>query len=168
MSHNPQASFTGAVLKQHDGMLQGTHDFQTLLTNLCYEGKPRRGGNIRRTRRILGFLNGKVIRQFRFEEKKLFPFVVRHIPKLEPAVHLLEAEHEEYKAQLKNFGKYFRNFMKKGDSRDLRETGTYLACLLRHHVRAEKRIFKALAGNLRPEEKIKFKQLLKKGSHENL
>ena len=158
--------------KQHAEILRETNRFQALLTNLRYEGKPRFGVNIHQTRGILKFLKNEVTQQFRFEEKVLFPFLRRHIPKLEPAVRLLEAEHDEFQSQLKNFQKTFSRFTKVGQcdskvSEDLRETGTYLVYLLRHHINAESRIYKATSENLRTDERAELRLLMdEKHDHE--
>ncbi len=158
------------TLHQHSEMLKNTNRFQTLLTNLRYEGKPRLGANIQQTRLILKFLESKVIPQFRFEEKSIFPFLRRHIPKLEAALRLLEAEHDEFQSHLKSFQKSFQRFVKTGqsdgkNSEALKETGTYMVYLLRHHLKAENQVYKVMAENLRADEKAEIKVLFEKAKN---
>lgn len=170
MKNNFKISCPIAALKLHTEMLKEANRFQTVLTNLRYEGKPCLGNNIRQTQAILAFLKNEVIQQFQFEEKILFPFLIRHIPKLESVVRLLESEHDEFQSQLKSFYKIFRKFSNTerpdGKSAEvLHETGTYLVYLLRHHIKAESRVFKAMNENLRADEKAKLKQLMKDKNH---
>lgn len=163
---NSAAPFHIAALKRQSEILQGTVRFQNLLVNLRYEGKPRLGNNIRQTAQILGFLKHDVVRRFRFEEKEIYPFLARHIPKLEPALRMLEAEHREFQNKLKSFQRSFDRFTKDGPSGikaagSLRETGTYLTYLLRHHLLLENFVYKA-AGELRADEKAELEFLMGK------
>ena len=128
------------------------------------------GGHVYPLIAVAEELKNEVIQQFRFEEKELFPFLRRHIPKLEPAVRLLEAEHDEFQSQLKKFQKTFTRFTKVGQcdgkvSEDLRETGTYLVYLLRHHIKAESHIYKATSENLRADERAGLRHLMD-GQHD--
>ncbi len=171
-NHNFKALFHIAVLEHYAGILKATNCFQARLINLHFEGKARLGSNLRQTRQVLDSLKKEVACQVRFEKTKLFPFLVRHIPKLEPAISFLKAEHGEFNAQIKYFEKTFEQFRKAGlthaeTSKELFEAGRYLICLLRHHIQAENKIYAAMTEDLRDHERVELKDLFEtEKSHE--
>lgn len=146
------------ILCLHAEILQCADHFQSLLTNLCYEGKPRLGYNIRQTKQILTFLKRNVVREFQFEETKLFPFFLRQMPILETLVHFLETDHGEFRNKVKVFEAKFKRFIKTKPlnskvAEALQESGMYLVCLLRHHVQAKQQLYKVIAQNYKNEKK---------------
>ena len=156
-----------AALKSHQDMLKGSRLFQSLLTRLRYEGKPRLGINLRQADRTFAFLH-QVLQQFSIEETVIFPYWVRHIPRLEPAVRMLQAEQDEFQAGFKKFERSFRRVEKpKPDGRacnELWENGMYLFYLLNHYLRAEKRIYETGFKKLRPDEKKELKKRIQEAS----
>lgn len=139
--------------------LSKANQLSGILTNLRYEGKLRLGGNLKQAQGVVSFLKRKLAKQFELEEKVLFPFLLRYIPKLEVAVRLLEAEHDEFQSQFKVFQKYLKDISKGRARREqiserLREVGMYLVYLLRNHIEAEKMmVYKPLRSNLKKNEK---------------
>ncbi len=159
----------GLFEARHDEIARRANRFQEVLTNLNYEGKPRLGKNLKEARALLNGLKKSLSAQFAVEEKAIFPFLGKHIPKLNCALDLLQAEHEELKTQLEIFENRLDVFPKrqKGSQERLKaaprikESGTYLVYCLRNHLRAEKGlIFKCLGRELKKEEKRKLARLI--------
>ncbi len=165
MVHNGAEQFLEYASKCQSETLRKTGFFQVLLRNLRYEGKPRRGINIRQTRLALSFFR-RLSARFRFEEKRLFPFLVRHVPKLGPAIRMLEGWHDEFREELKDFRKNFQDFIKAGPTdaevcERLQRNGIYLVHLLQHEVQAERRFYAAIPDNFRMHETAKLEALLR-------
>lgn len=148
----------------HTETLQKTDRLEEVLTNLRYEGKPSFGKNVREARELLDFFNEELIEHVAQEDEVLFPFLKTHLPKLESAIGLLQAEHEDFRKKLEGF-KFLLGEVKKQDRESERakliekicEQGTYLIYLLHNHIRAETEvIYKVAERELRPDEKKKL------------
>ena len=160
--------------KGHAEILRKTDSFRKTLTNLHYEGKPFVGRNLKQTRELTVFLTQEVLRHFKLEEKILFPFLKKHIPKLEPVIRFLEVEHADFRMQLKNFQKSLRRLSKSRGNLDrgeitekIRDLGIYMIYFLRNHVQAEDgTLYKAVCRDLRADEgrqlQRQFGQAIKK------
>lgn len=145
----------------HTETLQKTDRLEEVLTNLRYEGKSSLGKNLREARELFDFFNEELIEHIAQEDEILFPFLKIHLPKLESVIGLLQAEHEDFRKKLEGF-KFLLGEVKKEDREServqliekIREQGTYLIYLLRHHIRAETEvIYKVAERELRPDEK---------------
>lgn len=138
--------------------------FQNKLTCLRYEGKPRLGANIEAMTQVLQKMEFELLPFMRFEEEEIFPFVVRHVPKYETAVRVLEAEHSELKSRLNTFQTLFQSFkitsnILERNYDSLFDTGSYLVYLLRHHAQTKKHLYRLIKNQLRPEEKKQLTRL---------
>ena len=141
------------ILPKLDPLFEG-------LKGLRYEGKISFQKNLRRVKELLSFFNGRIIEHIHIEEEALFPFLEKHVPRYTTAIKFLLAEHDDFKKNLDILKYLVRdlNRQKSDASRDktivkIRETGTYLIFLLRHHIEAEERsIYRMLDKELRPEE----------------
>ncbi|MBI4372939.1 MAG: hemerythrin domain-containing protein [Candidatus Omnitrophica bacterium] len=158
--------------EEHHSISQETDRFQEILTHLRYEGKACIGKNLKEVRETLKFFNSEVIQHMKFEEETLFPFLEVHIPKLESVIHLLHAEHEDFKRNLKSFELSIRELEKDASEPNdgktlekIRELGIYLIYLIRNHIQAENEsVYKIINQELRPSEKQELKRRIKKAS----
>ena len=138
-----------------------TGQLEEALINLGYEGKPSRGKNLKKTRELVKFLTGALRIHEEVEEKVIFPFLKTYLPKLEAVIHLLEAEHEDFKkhlgefrAQVKGLGNGKSPVRREKAVAQIRQTGIYLVYFLRHHLRAgHESIYKVIERDLRADEK---------------
>ena len=145
----------------YEETLEKIREFREILVNLRYEGRHRLGKNLREAREALGFFTGKLARHIEVEEKVVFPFLQRYLPKLDPLILLLGSEHEEFKKNLRSFQFWLKeagggkNHLDHGRLLEkVRETGNYLTYLLQNHLQEESGILYRVAENeLRPGEK---------------
>lgn len=149
---------------EHEQTLEKTDLLQEILTNFRYEGRLSFGKNLKAARGVLRFFKKEVVEHIDLEERVLFPFLKTHFPKLDTAVHLLRAEHEDFRANLRAFELELRKLsgnrkdMNRGKIVDrIRETGIYLIYLLRSHLRTEsKSLYKVIDREIRQDEKKKL------------
>lgn len=139
--------------------------FQTAVSHLRFEGRHERGKNLAAIRSAVAFFEKEVTPHMKEEETTLFPFLRRHIPRLEPVLCLLLSEHEDFRqslAELKRLlSKLNRGGSPFGAIDQIREKGTRLAVLMRSHLWAEQEMVHKTAGKeLRPEEKRALRALL--------
>ena len=152
----------GKILEEgHDETLKETDRLHAVLTRLRYEGKPSLGKNLKEAREVQSFFEDEVVHHVRFEEEAVFPFLKTHVPRLEPMIWLLQAEHQDFRFNLETFKSRLEELEKtrKDKSRAqvleaLQETGTYLVYLLRNHLRAENEfLYQVIHRELKREEK---------------
>ena len=145
----------------HDETFQKTNQFYNLLIHLRYEGKASLGKNIHEAGEVLNFFKGQHSEHMELEEDVIFPFLKTHVPKLEPVIHLLHAEHQDFKRNLKTFEHLLEELVKeKYDLNSqyilekIRDTGTYLIYLLRSHNQSESdSVYKVIDQELHTDEK---------------
>lgn len=155
----------------HETTLKKTDELQEILTNLRYEGRASFGRNLKETGKVLDFFKLELVEHVNLEEKVLFPFLRRHFPKLESAVGMMEAEHGSFRKSLRGFEQNLHKLSRhRTDGQrtrvveSLRETGTYLIYLLRHHLEVESRtLYRVLDRELRQEERKLLSEKLKQG-----
>lgn len=148
----------------HEETLKVLETFEDILTNFRYEGKVSLGRNVRRANAVLDFFSKHLLLHFDTEERALFPFVAKHIPKLDPVVALFRSEHRDFKTGMQNFERSLHEMIleKTGTGRaplidKIYEQGTYLIYLLRNHIRAEaESIYKEAQRGLKSSEKIEL------------
>ena len=134
---------------------------QEVLGNLRYEGKASLGKNLKQAREMQDFFNEEINHHMWFEEQVVFPFLKNHLPRLEPMIWFLQAEHQDFRINLKTFKSKLEELKKtRGEGararivEKIQETGTYLIYLLRNHVRAESEyLYQTADRELRSEEK---------------
>lgn len=150
-----------SVLERKDREILKLLDrFQDSLTHLSYEGKPLLGRNLRRAREEAGHLEQKLSEIFKVEDGVVFPFTEKHIPKLEPVIHVLESDHKNLREQCKNFDRRTRRlFLLKNSSgkgklfREIKEGGAYMICFVRHHLETKRvLIYKSVKRYLKEDE----------------
>ncbi|MBI4971035.1 MAG: hemerythrin domain-containing protein [Candidatus Omnitrophica bacterium] len=156
--------------KSHDETFQRTDQFRDLLINLRYEGKLSLGKNLKQAEDVLKFFSQEHAGHMQFEEEILFPYLKSHVPKLEPVIYLLHAEHLDFKNNLKNFENLIGELSKERQESDravifekIRETGAYLIFLLRSHNQSESEsVYKVIDRELHDDEKEELAEKIEK------
>lgn len=152
--------------------IEETRRLQRILTNLCYEGKPSLGRNLKQARQALALFSRDLMEHMDFEEKVTFPYLGTHVPKLELLISLLCSEHDEFRRNLRSLDFWLKELAEKEDGRNrmtvlekVKELGTFLAYLLQNHLLEESEILYRVADQeLRPDEK---RQLVKRINEQN-
>ncbi len=151
--------------KDHVETIRRLDRFYEVIHRIRYEGKAHFGKNMSEGRELLNYFKQELTEHMREEEKKLFPYLSAHIPRLEPVIYVLGTEHEDLRKCLKELGVQFKSRQMVAAARaktaaKIYELGTYLICLLRGHMSVESRSLYQVADHvLRPGEK---KQLIEK------
>lgn len=159
-SSNP--SIFGILEKDHKVTYLKLNQMDEALKKLRYEGKLNRGRNLSEIGELTDYFSQELNGHMREEEKVLFPFLRTHIPRLEPMVHLLSCEHDDFKESLGKIKKTLNRCKKQSTASSLAieqicQNGTYLVCLLRSHMWVESRsLYKAADKELRADEKKKL------------
>lgn len=163
------------LVQRKTELLEDANRFQNALVHLRFEGKPCLGRNIHQARALFTELSREVSAHILEEKKTLFPFLLQHVPKLEMSIRLFEAEHKEFLAQLRLLEKCFEQIGKSKDGETcyreagrVLESGSYLVCLLRHHLQAEDAtLYTAVSNDLNDEEKDSLnRQLAEENRHD--
>lgn len=154
--------------EEHRESFRETEKLSEVLTNMRYEGKLSFGKNLKEANRLRLFFNRVMTHHAVMEERILFPFLERHVPKLESVIRLLRSEHVDFEKTLKEFNAILRSLASDPDPGKqpllmdrLQETGTYLIYLLRHHLHNENEsVYKAISRDLNQGEKeILFRKI---------
>lgn len=157
------------IEKIHETAVDEANELEHILSNIRFEGKSSLGRNLKRLRLTLGFFWEELLKHLEIEDCIIFPFLKSRLPKLEPIIHLLEAEHEDFRRNLNTFQFYLAALRKEKNGLDraklierVGETGAYLAYLLRHHIHAENQlVYESLGCDLRPEEEKELLGLIR-------
>ena len=158
--------------QKHRIALTKTQELYEALNNLHYEGKVSFGRNIKEIEKAVRFFRNELSPHIRADEEVVFPYLSVHVPRLDPMLRFLSAEHNELKIKFKDFEHLFRKVKDNKDSPllpkelyKLRDEGTYLFCLLRNHIQTESAgVYQVIASDLTLGEK---KVLLEKYSRFN-
>ncbi len=152
---------------EHENVLGKLDELNESINNLQYEGKVFVGKNIKAIEKTVSFLKKKLLQHIELDEKIIFPYVQKHIPKLDPMLSFLRAERNEFKLTLKDFESLFKqlkdekNALKQQKIIDqMKEKGVYAICLMRNHIQIEiESVYKPIDRELHTNEK---KELIKK------
>ncbi len=163
---------TGIAVVENQETEAQIERLRAILVNLQYEGKYRLGKNLKETGETLALLQRHLTQHILREESFLFPFFIKHLPKVEPLVFFLSSEHKKLKSHLQNFKVLLKISSKTANYSNhslLIEKGIYLTCLLRDHFQEESKILYAVADKeLRSDEKrLLAKMLGRDGGDEN-
>lgn len=162
-------SLVRTLEKEHRRAFEQTEMLADTLTRLKYEGKPSFGRNLKEARTIAEYFETNLLRHMRFEEETVFPFLKKHIPKLEPAIDYLSDEHSDFQEKLTVFSNAIKNPPEKSSSPDTWqwlektiEAGTYLVYLFRQHTQAERKsLYEAIESILNENEKKNLQGLIR-------
>ncbi|MBI4549516.1 MAG: hemerythrin domain-containing protein [Candidatus Omnitrophica bacterium] len=146
---------------EHEESFRETEKLSDVLTNIRYEGKLSLGKNLKEANRLRLFFNRVMRHHARLEETVIFPFLEKHVPKMESVIRLLRSEHADFEKTLIEFNASLRAVDRENDAgkrllslEKMQETGTYLIYLLRHHLYNENvSVYKTISRDLNPEEK---------------
>ncbi len=147
--------------------MEKTNQLDEVLTHLRYEGKVQLGKNTEELEKLVAYFKKQLLTHVKKEEA-VFSFLHTRIPKLDPLLHLLQAEHKELKVNIEVLEFLSRDLaQEKGDAHriqiieKLKEKGTYLIYFLRHHLQVEEEgIYMAADKDLKKEEKKEVSRLL--------
>lgn len=158
---NLDNTYSGLSLHQdREGILSESNALEDALQCLRYEGKVNIGKNINVADKKLGLLTEKILLHIKMEEI-IYSFLSVHVPKLDPLIRLLKAEHEEIKVDLevlefllKEITQEKLESKRNQDIEKLKDKGTYLVYLLRNHLRAETdSVYPVIQNELHEEER---------------
>lgn len=142
-----------------------THtELQEALTRLRYEGKVTFRDNVRNARRVLHRLQGDAVDHAALQERVIFPFVARRMPRLGPLTTLFCHEHADLRRTMRRLTAVLRRVERSRDTRRrsslvarLFEEGSELALSLRLHDEGEREALLERAwAQFKPAEKKEF------------
>ena len=153
---------------EHKNTLETISTFQDVLTKLRYEGRANFDKNVKEIQQTIQFFNSELSPHISLEENIIFPFLQKHIPKLEPIIHMLQSEHADFHENLENFHLLMKNLLNADRDEEqlqvvekIRQVGTYLVYLLSNHIRTEDRsIYNVMARELKAIEKRELAEKL--------
>lgn len=161
--------------KEHETALNLIEQLEGALVGLQFEGKTSVGRHVKQIRSVIDFFLGRFAKHTELEEHIIFPYLAAHVPKLDLVLPLLCSQHEELRKSIEDLEpliELFSNNVSKVDPaktiHKIREIGTYLIYLLRHHIEVEHTsIYKIIDHELRQNEKNELKKKLngKAASH---
>jgi hemerythrin-like domain-containing protein len=161
-----QKKFTGRDIVKvleadHARALRQADHFGKVILHLRFEGIPRLGKNLKDVKQALKFFEKELSEHLELENRGIFPYLETHIPRLEPVIRLFYSDHAGFKENLKRFRTLLRRLaagkrmaLKNTElMENLRETGTCMIYLLKHHLQSESAsVYRAIARELRSEE----------------
>ncbi len=155
--------------KEHQQALEQIDQLDVALVGLQFEGKTSVGRNVKQIRSVLQFFLRRFIKHTEREEQIIFPFLTSHIPRLVSVFPLLCSQHQEFRKSTEDlqllvsvFSNYKSNLDQTRTTEKIREVGTYLIYLLRHHIEVEcQSIYKMINCELRRDEKEELERRLK-------
>lgn len=126
---------------------------------LRYEGRHRFNVNARSAARALSLLERELRPHLRLEDEEVFPYVKKHMPRMEPILYYFQSEHDEFRRRLESL-RYALDAFVSGATEgmdDLHETNVEILYLTSHvaaHVdNEEKNLFKVIDTEFHDHEK---------------
>ncbi len=145
-----QAELIDWIRHDHQNMGQAVELLDRYLFHLRFEGKHHQQQNLNRIREHLEFLEKDMDRRMSYEEKILFPFLARHIPRVKPLIHMLCWDHENCRREFN----YLTTDYPSKDASEILDHGDYLVNLLKSHCSIEdKGAIALLQSELKSHEK---------------
>ncbi len=145
-------------------ILHKTDELYSALSNLHYEGKFLEKRNIRSAGSIARCLAEELIELIAIQDKIVFPYLSQRVPSLVPLLQFLKAEHFELENKIKHLNDLCvsveelpKRHSRKKIVRKIHDEGTYVFCLLRHHLQIEK---DSVLGTIREQLKSAERQEL--------
>ncbi len=144
-----------------DRMLAKTRELSGILVNLRYEGTASNGKNLKQARQIFRELRRTFHEHSQIEDQRVFPFLKKHIPKVESLTEILELEHEYLCDLIEKFEKDFTQFTEEKNQLkrarivlEMQKRGLYLNFLLQGHVHLEiQNLYQTVNRLLKPGER---------------
>lgn len=144
-----------------DRMLEKSRQLSESFVNLRYEGKVSNGKNLKQARQILCELRRIFHEHSHIEDERVFPFLKKHIPKVESLTEILRLEHEYLCDLIDKFELEFVRFTEESNRLkrarmvlEMQKRGLYLNFLLQGHVQLEiQNLYQTVNGLLKPGER---------------
>ncbi len=142
-------------------VLEKLDQLEDALYNLQYEGKLFSSSHIKKAEEAVRFLEKKYAAHIKLDERVVFPFLEKHIPRLDSVLLCLKAERREFQEGFKIFDEILSK-LKKGNQDIIRHSiierlknkGIYLICLMRSHIQLEEQsVYENIQGRLHRDEK---------------
>lgn len=158
---------TGFFHQECEDILNKTEILSELLCLLRFEGKTSEGKNLRSAQSTFQSFEKELIEHMGLEDKVIFNYIEKHVPKFEAVIYLLRSEHKDIIRNLKNFKTVISRFKTAKKSNrlkclaEIQESGTYLIYLLKNHVQAEcDSLYRAVDKYLKKDEKEQLKAMV--------
>lgn len=147
--------------REKTAVLQKLDRLDGAIKNLQYEGKMFSRKNMREIQGVVNYLKKRLFEHIAIDEKVVFPFLEKHIPRLEPLLCFLRAERREFKLSLENFEALFQKLKDEQNGlrqhkifEQLKEKGIYVTYLVRHHIQIEmESVYSMIDRQLQEDEK---------------
>lgn len=159
-SNNTPLTLSRRLRHNHRGLMEGVRRLTEDLARLRYEGKPSFGKNLKKTRASLALFLKHFQSDTDLEEKVVFPFLKKHVPKLSFMLQILEEEHGDLRRNVALLERLTRQLGKKSAAQGspvvdrLIQKGNYVHYFLRNHSSAENEcVYRVLDSELSPAEK---------------
>ncbi len=156
--------------RDHRQTARDLNQFYSVLEKLRFEGKQNLSKNLKHAQEFVSNFKKDFESHMIEEEKILFPFLARHIPKLKPMIGLLNSEHSDFRDSMNKLKSSLSKAQKPAADRafliyKINEQFTYLICFLRGHMQVETQVLYRIAEDeLRPDEKKQLIECVKKAS----
>ena len=168
--HTKEKRFSDVFGNEQKNVFKKLDQFHELLKKLKYEGKRFQPRNIRTAEGILHALKNSYAVHKKIDDDIIFPFLDRHIPRINPFLRLLTAERSEFfnilrdcEGLLQEFKNSRRPSTQSGILDRLSDKGIYAIVLIRNHIQMEmENVYKVIDEELRPVEKDRLVASLKK------
>ena len=89
-------------IQEHEEINHEADKMAKAILNLSFEGKISVENNLKQIQGVLEYFDRTLVCHIAAEEKGLFPFLDRHVPKLEILTRLLRSEHLSIMEETKN------------------------------------------------------------------
>ena len=131
------------------------------LYHLQYEGKVSSSRHIKKADDVMRFLKKTYTAHVDLDERVIFPFLEKHIPRLQSVLLYLRAERREFEDGITVFEKILQD-LKKGNNGVIRhriidrlkDKGIYLICQMRSHIQLEEQsVYNSIQRELQAGEK---------------
>lgn len=154
-------NIAGLFQREKSGVLQKLDRLDGAVRNLQYEGKMFSRKNMREIQGAVNYLKKRLFEHIAIDEEVVFPFLQKHIPRMEPLLCFLRAERSEFKLSLENFEELFEKFKDEQNGlrqrkifEQMKEKGMYVTCLVRHHIQIEmESVYNMVDRQLHEDEK---------------
>ncbi len=161
--------FKHLVDEEKASVLSKLEQLEKALLGLQYEGKVSSSNHIKKIEEIVCFLRKKYQEHTKLDEKIIFPFLSKHVPRLYPTLQFLKMESQDFQGIFEIFDKVLSEF--KGKNKILlrnsiieqvRDKGIYLVCLIKNHIHLEeKSVYRAIFQELHQEERNLLQEEIK-------
>ena len=160
----PHQTVFGPLQEIHGDILNKADELYAAVSGLQCEGKISLERNLLKIQRVMDFLKEKLLPHIELDEEVVFPFLERHIPKLDPMLRFLRSEHSEIRSNLAELEVLISKMRQQRAAvrrnriiTQIKEQGTYLYCLMRNHIQTEtESVYKELNKRLDTGEKKKL------------